>query len=61
MPDNENLEQRIRERAFQLWIEQGQPEGKENEHWEQARTEIEGQKEKSEKIVTPPGGTSSSS
>ncbi|MFC3167433.1 MULTISPECIES: DUF2934 domain-containing protein [Paracoccus] len=31
---------RIRQRAHQLWEEQGRPEGKHAEHWEQARTEI---------------------
>jgi hypothetical protein len=31
MPDND-VEQRIRERAFYIWIEQGRPEGKDKEH-----------------------------
>jgi hypothetical protein len=50
MPDND-IEQRIRERAFyiwieqgqpegNIWIEQGQPEGKDREHWEQAESEL---------------------
>ena len=30
-------EDRIRERAYRLWIEEGRPEGKESEHWERAR------------------------
>ena len=38
MPDND-VEQRIRERAFYIWIEQGQPEGKDREHWQQAESE----------------------
>jgi Protein of unknown function (DUF2934) len=30
-------EERIRERAYRLWLEEGQPEGKASEHWERAR------------------------
>jgi hypothetical protein len=30
-------EERIRERAYRLWIEEGQPQGKDAEHWEKAR------------------------
>jgi len=33
MPDSE-IEQHIRERAFHIWIERGQPEGKDKEHWQ---------------------------
>jgi hypothetical protein len=41
MNDNE-LEQAIRERAFQIWIEEGQPHGRASEHWERAKMEIMG-------------------
>lgn len=34
--------QEIRERAYQIWIEAGQPIGREEEHWEQARRDVEG-------------------
>lgn len=30
-------EERIRERAYRLWLEEGQPQGKDAEHWEKAR------------------------
>ena len=30
-------DERIRERAYRLWIEEGQPQGKDAEHWEKAR------------------------
>lgn len=30
-------EERIRERAYLLWIEEGQPHGKDAEHWQKAR------------------------
>ena len=38
----QELEQRhlIRERAFQIWIEQGRPEGRQVEHWITAEREI---------------------
>ncbi len=30
-------EDQIRERAYRLWLEEGQPQGKDAEHWEKAR------------------------
>jgi Protein of unknown function (DUF2934) len=35
-----NLEEAIRERAYHLWIADGQPEGKANTHWLNAQHEI---------------------
>jgi hypothetical protein len=35
------LELRIRERAYQLWQEDGAPEGKSDEYWHRARKLIE--------------------
>lgn len=32
--------QDIRDRAYQIWIEEGQPSGREREHWEQASREL---------------------
>jgi hypothetical protein len=37
--DNDR-EQLIRERAYQIWIDEGRPEGREHAHWEQAEKEI---------------------
>jgi Protein of unknown function (DUF2934) len=34
-------EVRIRERAHRIWNEEGRPEGRDVEHWERARKEIE--------------------
>jgi hypothetical protein len=31
-----NLDQRIRERAYQIWLEEGCPEGQEKAHWDMA-------------------------
>lgn len=33
-------EQSIRQRAYEIWIEQGKPEGRESEHWNQAAREL---------------------
>ena len=35
-----NLEEAIRERAYHLWIADGQPEGKAEIHWLNAQREI---------------------
>ena len=34
------LEQRIRERAYQIWIDEGRPNGRDKEHWELAKVAI---------------------
>jgi hypothetical protein len=44
--EQDTVENRIRERAHQIWIEAGEPEGKHHEHWERAREEIEKEAEK---------------
>jgi hypothetical protein len=42
MPDaNQDLETRIRGRAYALWEKDGCPEGRADEYWEQARCFIE--------------------
>jgi len=38
---SDDREARIRERAYHLWIERGRPEGREQEHWEEARRSVE--------------------
>ena len=40
MAHNSEIEQRIRARAYQIWIEQGQPHGRDIEHWRQAEAEL---------------------
>jgi len=34
--------ERIRQRAYEIWQQEGQPEGKQQEHWERAVREIGG-------------------
>jgi hypothetical protein len=41
MPSQQdNLERRIKERAYQIWLREGQPQARHREHWEQAKIEI---------------------
>ena len=39
--DNDtNVETRIRERAFTIWLDEGKPEGRHLEHWELAKLAV---------------------
>jgi hypothetical protein len=40
MSDDADLERRIRERAYQIWLHEGQPEGRADAHWDLARLAI---------------------
>ncbi len=40
--EERNREERIRLRALQIWREQGRPDGRAREHWEQAEREVGG-------------------
>jgi hypothetical protein len=33
-------EQRVRERAFQIWLDEGKPSGRHQDHWRKAELEI---------------------
>jgi hypothetical protein len=46
-------EQRIRERAYQLWEKEGSPDGRDQEFWERARLMVEA--ERAGPIKTPLG------
>ena len=37
---NDDREARIRQRAYELWLQEGCPEGRESTHWQQAAEEI---------------------
>jgi hypothetical protein len=37
-----NTEERIRYRAYEIWIAEGQPVGKDKEHWDRAERELTG-------------------
>ncbi|MBV8456529.1 MAG: DUF2934 domain-containing protein [Acetobacteraceae bacterium] len=36
----DSVEQQIRNRAYQIWEEEGRPHGREHEHWERARSDV---------------------
>jgi hypothetical protein len=36
----DDVERRIRERAYRLWIEDGQPDGRAEDHWRRAAEQI---------------------
>jgi hypothetical protein len=40
--EERSREERIRLRALEIWREQGRPEGRAREHWEQAEREVGG-------------------
>lgn len=52
-----NLDERIRERAYQLWEAEGKPEGQDFDLWLRAREEIETAPEEGD---VPAGGVESS-
>jgi hypothetical protein len=35
-----DLTRKIKERAFRIWVEEGQPAGREREHWSRAKAEV---------------------
>lgn len=38
-PKNEADENDIRHRAYMLWLEEGQPDGRADDHWHQVRSD----------------------
>jgi len=38
--EDPTLEHKIRRRAYQIWSEEGQPAGRDREHWIRAKAEI---------------------
>lgn len=42
MAEGDDLEHRIRERAYALWQQAGSPDGRQDEFWHQARQELSG-------------------
>ena len=48
----DNFEERVRERAYRLWVEEGCPEGRSDIHWDKARELVA--IEDNQKSVTKP-------
>jgi hypothetical protein len=47
-------EERIRQRAHEIWEREGRPEGREQEHWDQAVQEIESESSEAERGPVAP-------
>lgn len=58
-----DAQERVRERAYRLWIEEGQPEGRADRHWEAATKIVEeeelGGVDVVDTIAADPGATAS--
>lgn len=53
MTDETDIERRIRERAFKIWIDEGQPEGRDKEHWRLASFAIAEEDGQASTLVPP--------
>jgi hypothetical protein len=49
MPSRKIPEDHIRKAAFYIWLEEGRPEGKAEEHWEAARARLAAEAEQAPK------------
>lgn len=56
MPERE-LTKRIAERAYEIWESEGQPEGRSEQHWNQARAEFAEAKSEAETAPQSPAAT----
>ena len=55
MATNAEKEQRIRARAYEIWLEEGRPDGRENDHWRRAEAQISTEDaEQADKGLQPP-------
>ncbi len=50
-------EEKIRRRALEIWKEQGCPDGRAREHWQQAEREVGGEKGSDASRDQPPSST----
>ena len=46
-------EERIRRRAYDIWCAEGWPKGRDKEHWEQARNEVDAQTDAVRSLAAP--------
>jgi Protein of unknown function (DUF2934) len=60
------IEDRVRDRAYALWEKNGRPDGRSDEYWQQARSEVEAEEAEpgnespddgTEKRQPPPAGS----
>ncbi len=58
---HDHLHRHIRERAYEIWQNEGFPEGREDEHWQQARAEFADAREEAALAKSAaPGGAAGS-
>ena len=50
---NQDLIHKIKERAFRIWVEEGQPSGRHRQHWEQAKAEVVGLQPRESEVIAP--------
>jgi hypothetical protein len=51
--DEKELEERIRLKAYEIWLEEGRPQGRDKEHWELAKFAIAQQDGLSATLLPP--------
>lgn len=56
---DKDIENRIRERAYEIWEEEGRPEGREAQHWQQAAAEIADAQRENRETQAKTGGKTS--
>ena len=49
----QNLEEKIRQRAYERWEQEGRPDGRDREHWHQAEAEIKSVQNRSALLLRP--------
>lgn len=49
-----DVDRRIRERAYRLWIEEGRPDGRAEDHWQRAAAQIAREDEQSSLATASP-------
>jgi hypothetical protein len=52
-----SLEEHIRQRAYEIWEQEGRPDGHDCEHWLQAQAEITALKRQDQKLLPRRGAT----
>jgi hypothetical protein len=48
---SDDREARIRDRAYQIWMDEGRPEGRDHDHWLRAKNEVEGEVQKGQDML----------
>lgn len=52
---SDDREARIRDRAYQIWMDEGRPEGRDHDHWLRAKNEVEGEVQKGQDMLQAEG------